>query len=138
MSAIVKRVPLISLRQAVFSKLKSGQNHAVYGGVDNDTPAPYIVLGQAVFKPDGAKSMNLWSITLDVDCYVDHNDLATLNEMLDDVSTLLSVGYPQMVVADFQIIKCEIDTIQTFPDGAGGHHGVVVALFSLGAKPKEV
>src|SRR5574344_1679475 len=125
MSAIVRQVPLISLRQAVFSKLKNGQNHTVHGSVNNDTPSPYIVLGQAVFKPDGAKSMNLWSVTLDVDCYVDHNDLATLNEMLDDVSTLRSIGYPQMVVEDCYIIKCEIDTIQTLPDGASGHHGVV-------------
>lgn len=128
---LIKDVPLVPLQQAVFKVLKDGQKVAVYGDVTEDAKLPYITIGSVTAKPLGAKDKVLWSCAINVDVWADRNQRKEVNEIINDISVLLSYYGPSLAVEGFKTMSASIDLVEAFPEQTTGYHGTLSASFEL-------
>lgn len=128
---LIKDVPLVPLQQAVFKVIKDGQTTPVYGDVSEDAKLPYITIGSVTMKPEAAKSMVLWNATINVDVWADTNGKRKVNDVLNDISALLSYYGPTLAVDGYKTISANIDVIEAFPEVTTGYHGTLTASFLL-------
>ena len=123
-------VPLNSLRKEIFHLLEF-QTNAIYGRVPASASLPYILIGQCTLKPDGSKTSFNWLVSLTVHCYADLNKQGSVNEMIDDVCTLIQTQYGQMTIDGYSVTSCRVDLIEDFEDDNHCDHGVVTFLLNL-------
>lgn len=128
---LIKDVPLVPLQQAVFKILKAGQTTAIYGDVPTKASLPYITIGSVTLKPENAKSMVLWMATINVDVWADTNGKIKVNDVLNDISALLSYYGPTLPVEGYKTISASIDVVEAFPEQTTGYHGTLTASFLL-------
>ncbi len=128
---IIKDIPSIALRKAVFALLKDGQETPVYGGVPTGAKLPYITLGSGSFKPLAVKDSCMWQTSLAVEVWGTLNGKRDVNETLNNIAVLLSYYGNSMKIPDYQVIETEIDMVEDFPELTTGYHGTLTARFLL-------
>ena len=128
---LIKDVPLVSLQQAVFKALKEGQTTAIYGDVPTKAKLPYITIGSVTLKPEDAKSMVLWTATINIDVWADKEGKREVNDVLNDISALLSYYGPTLAVEGYKTISASIDVVEAFPKLTTGYHGTLTVSFLL-------
>ena len=109
---LIKDVPLVPLQQAVFKILKAGQTTAIYGDVPTKASLPYMA-------------------TINVDVWADTNGKRKVNDVLNDISALLSYYGPTLPVEGYKTISASIDVVEAFPEQTTGYHGTLTASFLL-------
>lgn len=128
---LIKDVPLVPLQQAVFKVIKEGQTTPVYGDVTEDAKLPYITIGSVTMKPEAVKNMVLWTATINIDVWADTNGKRKVNDVLNDVSALLSYYGSTLAVDGYKTISASIDVIEAFPEATTGYHGTLTSSFLL-------
>lgn len=131
---IIKQIPIVSLRKAVFKLLKEGQKTPIYGTVSTQAKLPYITIGALTFKPLQTKDLTIWQNSLQIDVWADKNGKLQVNETLNDICILLSVYGKELELEEYTIIDCNINLVEDFPELTTGHHGVVTVDFTLQQK----
>ena len=128
---LVKDIPQVLLRTAIFKLLKDGQEHNVYGDVPEGGAFPYITLGAMNFRPVGNKTSVIWQATTAIEVWADGNQKRELNDILNDICILLSYYGSDMEVEGYHIIDTELELVETYPETTVGYHGTVTVNFTL-------
>lgn len=128
---LIKDVPQVPLRRALFSLLQEGQNHNIYGDVPEDATFPYIVIGSMIFSPIGSKTTVIWQSKVSIEAYSDGIQQLELNEMLNDICTLVSFYGNSLEIEGYGIVDTEIETVETEQETTTGYHGTVTVVFKL-------
>ena len=128
---LIKDVPQIPLRRALFSLLNDGQDHNVYGDIPEDAALPWITIGGMVFSLVSSKTTVIWQAKVSIEAYSDGIQQLELNEMLNDICTLVSFYGNSLEIEGYSIIDTEIETVETEQETTTGYHGTVTAIFKL-------
>jgi len=128
---IVRDIPQVKLREAVFALLKNSQTHDVYGVVPDKAKLPYMVIGATTFKPDASKNSLGWDASVTIHCWSATKDMATCNEMMADAASIITGLYNTAQVDGYQIIDCELDLAEGHEEDEYSFHGVLTFLFKL-------
>lgn len=128
---LIKDVPQISLRRALYSLLNEGQNHNVYGDVPEEATLPWITIGGMIFSPVGSKTTVIWQARANIEAYSDGTQKLELNEMLNDICTLVSYYGNSLEIEGYSIIDTEIETVETEQETTTGYHGTVTVIVKL-------
>ena len=129
--ALVKHVPVKDLRKAVFKLIKDNQTGTVYGPVPKSALLPYITVGSCTFKPIGAKNTVIWDTSVQIHAWAGPDDMAAVNEIVDDVVTILTGFAPGSIIDVYKVIDVNIDLVETFNEINTGYHGIVTAKLTL-------
>ena len=135
---LVKDVPQVPLRRALFSLLADGQDHNVYGDIPEDAVFPWITIGGMIFSLIGSKTTVIWQAKANLEAYSDGTQKLELNEMLNDICTLVSYYGNKLEIDGYSIIDTEIETVETEPETTTGYHGTVTVVFKLQKARKMV
>lgn len=128
---LIKDVPQVPLRRALFTMLTDGQDHNVYGDVPEDAVLPWITIGGMIFSPIGSKTTVIWQAKTNIEAYSDGTQKLELNEMLNDICTLVSYYGNSLEIEGYSVIDTEIETVETEQESTTGYHGTVTAVFKL-------
>lgn len=128
---IIKDIPLIPLQTAIFKLIKEGQDKPIYGSVDDHTTLPYITFGSINFKNISVKNNTMWTASVQLDVWGSSDDKQVINDILNDMSVLLSVKGEQLDVQGYSIINVVVDFAEVWPEDTYGYHGVLTTLFQL-------
>ena len=135
---MIRKIPFTVLQKAVYTLVKNGQNHAVWDDVPENEPLPYIKLGSFSGKFHGDKTQSIWQVTQQIHAWSDYEGKQEINEMLDDISTLISSVRPDLSADGFEVIDCDVDTVDAYEEiyenNSRAYHGVVVAIFTINQK----
>ena len=128
---LIKDVPLVSLQKALFKCLKNGQDKKIYGKVPQSVYYPYITIGSVTAKPVAVKDLVIWTCTVNIDVWGSPDDKEGVNEVLNDISALITFHGQDLDVKDYQVIGAQIDLVEAFPAQDGGYHGTETAVFQI-------
>ncbi len=128
---LIKDIPQVSLRTAIFKLIKEGQGCSVYGDVPEEAAFPYITLGAMAFKPVGNKTMVIWQATASIEVWADRNQKREMNDILNDICVLLSYYGTGLEIEGYHIIDMDLDLIEAYPETTAGYHGTVTVIFKL-------
>ena len=128
---LVKNVPFVALRKAVFKLIKEGQDTQIFGRVPLKAQLPYIVLSSTNCTPEQVKDVVIWNVKMEIDCYTDNNNSIKLNEIINDVVTLITAYGGNMDVEGYSVIDASVDNVETFEAEANCWFGEVTARFQL-------
>ena len=129
---LIREVPIIILQQALYSLLKNGQNRPVYGGdAPEGADLPYITFGNNTAKPLLNKSVIMWACSMNIEVWGAPNQRKEVNEILNDISSLLSAYGESLNVTGYEVTDLVIDMVETYPEDITGYHGTITALFTL-------
>lgn len=129
--SLIRDVPSVPLRMAVFKLLKEGQTIPIYGSVPQRARLPYITLGAASFKPVAVKDLILWEISLEIEVWAGEADKKIVNETLNDICALISAYGGELEMKNYKVNSTEIDLVEDYPELNTGYHGTVTALFTI-------
>jgi hypothetical protein len=125
---IQKRVPLMALQKAIYELLSVGQTTPVYDDVPENAKLPYITLGAFTCKQNGAKGKSIWDVSLQIRSWSDYSGKREINEILNDISTVISSVKLDLSGESFEVMSQEIDFIEAFPEEFHGYHGVATLV----------
>ena len=128
---VIREVPLVALHAALVKLLTVGQRCPVYGEVPPKAARPYITVGDATFKPVGTKEMLIWRVTTNVEVWAAREQRRNLNEVMNDIATIITGYWNKLAVEGFCVIDCDIDFLETFEESGGGYHGIVTVVTDL-------
>lgn len=132
---IIRDVPLVPLQEQIFAVLKAGQDHAVYGGaLPLNAETPCITFGNVTAKPIMVKNESMWNCTVTIDAWADTDEKQIVNEMVNDISTLITAKGPIMQLEAYHVVAVDIELVEAFPSDQYGYHGTVTAVFVLQQK----
>lgn len=121
----MKRIPLIALQKGIYSALTQYQTTPVYDDVPEDAPLPYITLGAFTCKDNGSKAVDVTDVSLQIHVWSEYNGKAEVNEIANDVITVLSTVKIDLSADNFNMIGQDIDFFEAFPEEEYGYHGVI-------------
>ena len=123
---VMKRIPLVVFQTALYTLLKSyGQTVPVYDDVPNNAKLPFITLGAFTSKQVGSKTTNCWDISQQIHLWSDYHGKKEVNEMANDVSSLITAYKLNLAAAGFDVTSHDVDFFEAFEEEEGGYHGVV-------------
>lgn len=153
---IIKRLPILSLQEAVYELLEKGQTAQVYRAVPpHAEKSPYITIGLCTVKPEDTKEEALWNCTLAIDIWstgagagdiieADEEtagDAATgtqiaeqakrIYEAVDDISYLMSKYGDRITVDGYKVLDVGVEQSETFPTSDLGYHATVSVRYQL-------
>ena len=128
---LIRDVPMIALQQAIFKCLSEGQNRKVYGIVPENAVFPYISMGSLTAKPVTVKDIVIWRMTINIDIWALDDDKRSVNESLNDISTLLTFHGENFNIKNYQVIDSNIDMVEAFQTEKQGYHGTLTAVFDV-------
>ncbi|WP_315273129.1 DUF3168 domain-containing protein [Selenomonas sputigena] len=128
---VIREVPMVAHHEALVKLLQNGQDCPVHGAVPLKAKRPYITVGDATFKPNGTKDCLIWRISTVIDVWAAREQRKKLNEIMNDVSTLLTGYWNKLHIEGFRVMDCDIDFLETFEEAEGGHHGIVTLVTDL-------
>lgn len=128
---LIKDIPQVPLRTALFKLLKDCQSHNVYGDVPESASLPYITLGAMAFRPVGNKTTVIWQATASIEVWSDGNQKREMNDILNDICVLLSYYGTGLEIEGYQVIDLDIDLVEAYPESTAGYHGTVTVIFKL-------
>ena len=128
---VIREVPMVALHTALVKLLTVGQRCSVYGEVPPKAARPYITVGDATFKPTGTKDCLIWRVTTNVEVWASREQRRNLNEVMNDIATILTEYWSKLAVDGFHVMDCDIDFLETFEESGGGYHGIVTVVTDL-------
>jgi len=128
---IVRRIPLNALQKKIYELLTTGQTTPVYDDVPPDASFPYITLGAFTCKQNGAKSLDMSDVSLQIDIWSEYCGKAEVNGIMDDIATLLSACPIDLSDDNFKVISQDIDFAEAFPEDNFGYHGVLTLVCKI-------
>lgn len=128
---IQKRIPLTALQTAVYAILSQGQTTQVYDDVPKEATLPYITLGAFTCKQNGDKTQSIWDVSLQIHGWSDYSGKKEINEILNDVSTVISSIRPDLSADNFCVVSQDVDFLEAFPEETYGYHGVITMIAKI-------
>ncbi|MEN6567198.1 MAG: DUF3168 domain-containing protein [Veillonellales bacterium] len=125
---IKRRIPMNALQKGLADLLSQGQTTPVYDDVTDDAELPYITLGEFTCKQAGGKTIDIWNTSIKIDIWSDYGGKAEVNEIINDISTVLSSALIDLSTDKFKVISQEVDFIEAFPEQEFGYHGVITLV----------
>lgn len=123
---LYKRIPLVAFQTALYTLLKSyGQTVPVYDDVPANAKLPFITLGGFTSKQVGSKTTNCWDISQQIHLWSDYHGKKEVNQMADDVSSLITAYKLNLATAGFDVTSQDVDFFEAFEEEEGGYSGVV-------------
>lgn len=125
--SLMKRIPLVAFQTALYTLLKSyGQTVPVYDDVPANAKLPFITLGGFTSKQVGSKTTNCWDISQQIHLWSDYNGKKEVNEMADNVSSLVTAY--KLTLSGFDVLSQDVDFFEAFEEEEGGYHGIVTFI----------
>ncbi len=128
---LVKDIPQVFLRTALFKLIKDGQNCPVYGDVPEGAVLPYITIGSMTFKPIGNKTSVIWQATANIEIWAGGSQKREMNDIMNHICLLLSYYGNDLDIEGYHVIDSELDMVEAFPEAVTGYHGSVTVVFKL-------
>lgn len=125
--SLMKRIPLVAFQTALYTLLKSyRQTVPVYDDVPANAKLPFITLGGFTSKQVGSKTTNCWDISQQIHLWSDYNGKKEVNEMADNVSSLVTAY--KITLSGFDVTSQDVDFFEAFEEEEGGYHGIVTFI----------
>lgn len=128
---IKRRMPFQALQKAVCGLLKECQTAPVYEYITVNTKPPYITFGDVDMLNDSAKGMTLYSVGMNIHAYSRAHTRREVNEMLDDVATILSSALVDLSAESFQVLDQDVGESHTSPSEIEGYGGMIRINFKI-------
>lgn len=128
---IKRRMPFQALQKAVCETLKTCQSNPVYEYVTLNTKPPYITIGGISTTIDGAKDASIYDVQMEIYAYSCAHTRREINEMIDDVATILSSVLMNLNDDKFCVIAQDIGDAITSPSKMEGYSGKITASFRI-------
>ena len=127
----MKRIPLNALSAAVYQRLSEHQDIPVYDDVFEDAEAPYITFGLFTCKEAGTKVNDITDVTLNIDIWSEYHGKKEVNQIANDIITLLCATNFDLSADGFHHMGTTIDYFEAFPEDNYGYHGVITMLAKI-------
>lgn len=128
----MKRIPLNIVAAALYQRLTKHQTVAVYDDIPPDAEAPYISFGLFTCKGDGTKTNDICNVTANIDIWSDYAGKKEVNEISNDIITLVMATLLDLSNDKFLHLASEVDFFESFPEeDVNGYHGVITFLFKI-------
>ncbi len=135
---LIREVPLPPLQAALFKALKEAQDTPIYGGDAPEGAAlPYITFGATTAKPAVNKTVEMWTASIRLEVWGSDAQRKAVNDIINDLVTCSTYYGEKLELENFEVINCEVDLVETFPETTTGYHGTISLLFTLNRKYKE-
>lgn len=132
---IIREVPLVALQKALFKALKDGQTTTIYGGdAPEGAKLPYITFGSTTAKPILVKNAEMWNATINLEVWGNNKQRQVVNDILNDLVTISTFRGESLSMDNFDVVKVDVDLVETFPEQTTGYHGSMTLLFALSKK----
>jgi len=128
MSLIMRRIPFNALQTGVYSLLSSGQTTPVYDDVPKEAKLPFITFGAFTCKKNGAKSIDISDVSLQIHIWSEYYGKSEVNGIADDIATVLASKRIDLSADNFNVIEQDVDFIEAFEEDEGGYHGVLTLV----------
>lgn len=128
---IKRRMPFQALQKATCDLLKKCQTAPVYEYVTLNTKPPYITFGDIHAVDAGAKDASVYAVEMEIHAYSRAHTRREINEMVDDVATILSSAAVDTSADNFTVIAQDISDASTSPSEAEGYTGRIIAIFQI-------
>lgn len=129
---IKQRIPMDPLQTALYAALKANQSTPVYDNVPHSAAADYITFGSYTWKANGAKSVSIGDATLNVHIYSAHKGKKVVNQIANEVASIVSSVVLDLSAAGFRVLSQWVDMIEAFPDEEqNGYHGVITVAAKI-------
>jgi hypothetical protein len=119
------RIPAEAFQTAIGNLLAGYQNIPVYDFVPRGAKLPYIVMDEMTMRPGGSKDWNLYDATQQIAVYSSHNGKKEINNIINDIATLLTGAFIDMTADKFNITKQWIDICDMMPGTKDGYVGII-------------
>jgi len=130
--------PLNALQAAIYTRLTGYAalttalgGSKVYDHVPQDTPAPYVVIGDDISIPSDTKTSNGWEVTLTIHCFdFEKAGRKSVKTLMGHIYDALHKSETNITVTGFTLVylTCadQLTYQETAYEGAGDHyyHGV--------------
>lgn len=127
----IKRIPLVPLQKAIYAALFQYQTTPVYDDVPHDAKLPYITLGAFTCKNNGAKNTEISDVTLQIHVWSEYSGKAEVNEIANDVITVLAAVPVDLSADKFKVMSQGIDFFEAFPEDEAGYAGVITFVSKI-------
>lgn len=128
---IKRRLPFQPLQKATCDLLKECQTAPVYEYVTTNTKPPYITFGEIDILNESAKGMTLYTAGMDIHAYSRAHTRREVNEMLDDIATILSSALVDLSADKYQVIDQDVGESHTSPSETEGYGGIIRINFTI-------
>lgn len=153
---VIKRLPILSLQEAVYGLLEKGQTAQVYRSIPAETKnSPYITIGLCTVKPEDTKEDALWNCTLSIDIWstgagagmvIEAGESTAggqaagtqiaeqakkIYEAIDDISYLMTKYGDRITVDGYKVLDVEVEQSETFPTSDLGYHATISVRYQL-------
>ena len=116
----MKRIPLNSISAAVYTRLTEYQDVPVYDDVSPRAEAPYITFGLFTCKEAGTKVNDIVDVTLNIDVWSEYQGKKEVNQIANDIITLLCAAEFDLSEDGFHHMGTTIDYFEAFPEDNNG------------------
>lgn len=123
------KTSLWELQQSLFARLSgderlSSKVTGVYDYVDENTPYPYVTIGDPVVVPFSTKTSKGEETTVTIHCFSDYKGKKEAYEILTLI--LQSISRELLTVNGFTLFRMELERMTVFPDiNNEVYHGIV-------------
>lgn len=128
---IKRRMPFQTLQKAVCELLKTYQSAPVYEYVTLNTKPPYLTFGDIRIADAGAKDTAVYTVEMELYAYSRAHTRREVNEMIDDVATILSSVGVDLDADGFTVVAQDIADANTSPSEVEGYTGRLLAVFQI-------
>ena len=122
---IKRRIPAQALQKSLCALLDACQTTAVYEYIKPDTRPPYITFGEISASLAGGKTDSIYDAIVDIEIYSTVHTRREVNEIMNDVATVLSSARLDMSADGYAAADQDIVDMRTYPSEAEGYNGVI-------------
>lgn len=112
---IKRRMPFQALQKATCELLKAYQSAPVYEYVTLNTKPPYLTFGDIHVADTGTKDAAIYTVEMEIYAYSRAHTRREVNEMIDDVATLLSSVGADLNTDGYTVVAQDIADATTSP-----------------------
>ena len=128
---IKRRMPFQALQKATCELLKAYQSAPVYEYVTLHTKPPYLTFGDIHVADTGTKDAAIYTVEMEIYAYSRAHTRREVNEMIDDVATLLSSVGADLNTDGYTVVAQDIADATTSPSEVEGYTGRLLAVFQI-------
>ncbi|OON87807.1 DUF3168 domain-containing protein [Pyramidobacter sp. C12-8] len=128
---MMRHIPMIPLQRAVYEALSTYQTAPVYDDVPEDATPPAVSFGSFTAKQSGAKALDAWDVSMQLDLWSNYAGKKQIQEMADDVASVLTSVKLDLSADGFEVLSCDVDFFEAFPEDEVGYHGVLTFVAKI-------
>ncbi|WP_337521079.1 tail completion protein gp17 [Mitsuokella jalaludinii] len=128
---IKRRMPFQALQKATCELLKAYQSAPVYEYVTLNIKPPYLTFGDIHVADTGTKDAAIYTVEMEIYAYSRAHTRREVNEMIDDVATLLSSVGADLNTDGYTVVAQDIADATTSPSEVEGYTGRLLAVFQI-------